>query len=197
MKLIQATLTLLFAFTSTLHAQDLKIGTVDMQRLVKEFHETEEAQKELSLKQTRMQAQNKARLERIRAVTDEIENLKKKLQDGALAENKLKELEDEFRNKSNEGIALERERREHFERRTRALNESINRQMRSIVEKISDKVSAKARDEGYHFIFDTSSMAANGFRPLTYSKDSYDLTAEILKNLNADAPAKPDQEQDN
>ncbi len=170
-------------------AAELKVATIDLQKLVNDFYKTDDAQKELSLVQTRIQTENKARLERIRKIQEELEGLKGQLQDGALAEAKMKELEEQYRDKNNEGIALDRERREYLERRTRSLNERMGRQMRVIVEEINKIVEDKARQGNYDFVFDKSARSGGGMQFLTYSKDSFDITAEILAELNKDAPA--------
>lgn len=175
-------------------AAELKVATIDLQKLVNDFHKTEDAQKDLSLVQTRIQTENKARLERIQNIQKDLEGLKAQLQDGALAEGKMKELEDQYRNKNNEGIALDRERREYLERRTRSLNEKMTRTMRGIVDEINKVVETKAREGNYDFVFDKSARSGGGMKFLTYAKDSFDMTAEVIEELNKEAPEKDDTE---
>ena len=122
-QLLPAAITLLL-FSLSATAQDkLKIATVDMQTLFKQYHRTNAAQKEVNVERAKIQQNNNERLETIRALEDELQGLRKQLDDPSLSDKRKQELFKGFQMKTQEGVALDRERREFLQRRNTALNE--------------------------------------------------------------------------
>ena len=88
-----------------------------------------------------------------------------------------------------EGIALDRERREYLQRRNQALNEKMVQRMKGILEEIRKLVEEKAKLGNYDYVFDKSGLSTSQVPVLLYTKDATDITASLLKDLNKDAPA--------
>ena len=103
---------ILFLASGAATAQKLNIATVDMQQLFKEYHRTNEAQKQINVERARIQKENNERLARIRQLENELESLRKQLEDPAISDQKKQELFKDWQMKQQEGIALDRERRE-------------------------------------------------------------------------------------
>jgi Skp family chaperone for outer membrane proteins len=89
-----------------------------------------------------------------------------------------------------EGIALDRERREFLQRRNQALNEKMVQRMKGILEEIRKLVEEQAKVDNYDYVFDKSGLSTSQVPFLLYTKDATDITAGLLKNLNKDAPAE-------
>lgn len=87
-----------------------------------------------------------------------------------------------------EGIALDRERREFLKRRNQALNEKLMQRMKGILEEIRELVDEKAKLGDYDYVFDKSGQSTSQVPFLLYTKDATDITADLLKVLNKDAP---------
>jgi outer membrane protein len=173
-------------------AQDkLKIATVDMQQLFKEYHRTNEAQKQINVERARIQKENNERMSRIRELEAELQNLRKQLEDPSISDKKKQELFKEFQMKTQEGVALDRERREYLQRRNAALNEKMVQRMRGILEEIRKLVVDQAKDDNYDYVFDKSGLSASQVPFLLYTKDATDITPGLLATLNKDAPAAP------
>ena len=171
-------------------AQDkLKIATVDMQTLFKEYHRTNEAQKEINVERAKIQQNNNERLETIRALEDELQGLRKQLDDPSISDKKKQELFKNFQMKTQEGVALDRERREFLQRRNTALNEKMVQKMRGILEEIRKLVEDRAKSDDYDYVFDKSGLSTSQVPFLLYTKDATDITAGLLNVLNKDAPA--------
>ena len=178
---------------ATAGAQQLKIGTVDMQLLFKEYYVTAQAQKEINVARAQIQKEDEERLVRIRELEADLQNLRKQFNDPSVSDQKKREMDKQAQAKQQEGMALDRERREFMQRKTQALNETMMLRMRGILEDIRKLVDARAKAEDYDHVFDKSGLSAAQVPVLLYSKDSNDLTADILKVLNKDAPpAAPD-----
>ncbi len=171
-------------------AQDkLKIATVDMQTLFKQYHRTNAAQKEVNVERAKIQQNNNERLETIRALENELQGLRKQLDDPSLSDKRKQELFKDFQMKTQEGVALDRERREFLQRRNTALNEKMVQKMRGILEEIRKLVEQRAKADDYDYVFDKSGLSTSQVPFLLYTKDATDITAGLLGVLNKDAPA--------
>lgn len=179
-------------------AQDakLKIATVDMQQLFKEYYRTEEAQRQINVERARIQKENNERLARIRELDTELQNLRKMLDDPAISDSKKQEVYQDWNMKQQEGIALDRERREFLQRRNQALNEKMVQRMKGILEEIRKLVEELAKSEDYDYVFDKSGMSTSQVPFLLYTKDATDITATLLEDLNKDAPEESATEEE-
>ena len=166
----------------------LDIATVDMQELFKQYYRTNEAQKTINSERANIQKENNERLSRIRELEDNLGLLRKQIEDTTLSESKRQELIKEHKSKLNEGVALDRERREFLQRRNQALNEKMVQRMKGILEEIRKLVEEQAKVGDYDYVFDKSGMSTSQVPFLLYTKDATDITADLLKTLNKDAP---------
>lgn len=183
-------LTALLIFT-TLPARagdQRKIATVDMQTLFKEYHRTNEAQKQINVERAKIQKENNDRLSRIRELEKTLQMLRGKLENPAISDKKKKDLFKDFETKTEEGVALDRERREFLQRRNANLNEKMLERMRGILEEIRKLVETRGKAKGYNLLLDNSGLSTSQVPFLLYS-DLPDLTVELLSELNKDAPS--------
>ena len=139
----------------------------------------------------RPQPSHAPRLARIRTLEEQLETLGKQLEDTTIAESKKQELFKQRQVKLQEGIALDRERREFLQRRNQALNEKLMQRMKGILEEIRKLVEEEAKLGNYDYVFDKSGMSTSQVPFLLYTKDATDITANLLKLLNKDAPERP------
>lgn len=179
---------------SVASAQNLKVATVDMQELFKQYYQTNEAQDQINLERAKINQDNEDRLKRIREIEANLESFKKQIEDPSVNESKKQSLIKDFQNQQQEGIQLDKERREFIQRRTTALNENMVQRMKVILEDIRKLVEERSKADNYDLVIDKSGMSTSQVPVLLYSKDSMDITASLLKVLNKDAPAdkKPD-----
>lgn len=177
--------------TGSASAQRLKIATVDMQQLFKAYHRTTEEQQKFSEEFARIQKENNERLASIRSLEEQLQGLKKKIEDPTLADNVKREKSREFQLKLDEAKAMDRERREFLGRRTRALELKKQASMQGILEEIRKRIVDHAKAEDFDFVLDKSGLSTNQVPFLLYTKDATDITANLLTELNKDAPAAP------
>jgi outer membrane protein len=178
-------------FITAAAAQDrkLSIATVDMQELFKQYYRTNEAQKQINVERARIQKDNNERLTRIRELEESLSNKRKQLEDPSINDSKKQTLFKEWQMEQQEGIALDRERREFLQRRNQALNEKMVQRMKGILEEIRKLVEEQAKADNYDYVFDKSGLSTSQVPFLLYTKDATDITAGLLKDLNKDAPA--------
>lgn len=187
--LVLCALTLVTVGTAS--AQRLKIATVDMQKLFKEYHRTTEEQQKFSEEFARIQKENNERLAGIRKLEEELQVLKKKIEDPTLSDSVKRDKSKEFQLKLDEAKAMDRERREFLGRRTRALELKKQASMQGILEEIRKRIVDHSKKEDFDFVLDKSGLSANQVPFLLYTKDATDITAALLTELNKDAPAAP------
>jgi outer membrane protein len=166
------------------------IATVDMQELFKQYYRTNEAQKQINVERARIQKDNNERLARIRELEENLGNLRKQLEDPTINDSKKQSLFKEWQMQQQEGIALDRERREFLQRRNQALNEKMVQRMKGILEEIRKLVEEQAKVDNYDYVFDKSGLSTSQVPFLLYTKDATDITAGLLKNLNKNAPSE-------
>jgi outer membrane protein len=173
-------------------AQDAKlnIATVVMQELFKQYYRTNEAQKQINVERARIQKDNNERQAKIREIQDNLEKLRKQLEDPSINESKKAALYKEAQTEGNTGTALDRERREFLQRRNQALNETMVQRMKGILEEIRKLVVEKAKTDDFDYVFDKSGLSTSQVPFLLYTKDATDITAALLTDLNKDAPAE-------
>jgi hypothetical protein len=178
----------LISFGSASAADKINIATVDMQELFKQYYRTNEAQKQINVERARIQKDNNERLSRIRELEESLGTLRKQLEDPAINDSKKQTLYKDFQAKQQEGVALDRERREFLQRRNQALNEKMVQRMKGILEEIRKLVEEQAKKDDYDYVFDKSGLSTSQVPFLLYTKDATDITSVLLKDLNKDAP---------
>ena len=167
----------------------LKIATVDMQELFKQYYRTNEAQKQINVERARIQKDNNERMAKIREIETSLGNLRKQLEDPAINDSRKQALFKDSQVQNQEGIALDRERREFLQRRNQLLNEKMQQRMKGILEEIRKLVEEHAKAEDFDYVFDKSGVSLSQVPFLLYTKDATDITTSLLKGLNKDAPA--------
>ncbi len=178
------------ATTSLAVAQDaVKIATVDMQELFRQYYKTNEAQQQINIERARIQQDNNERLARIRELEESLGNLRANIEDPTTPDSRKQALSRDFTAQQQEAMHLDRERREFLQRRNQALNEKMVQRMRGILEEIRALVEEQARSDDYDFVFDKSGLSTSQVPVLLYSKDATDITSVLLQDLNKDAPA--------
>ncbi len=166
----------------------LKIATVDMQELFKQYYRTNEAQKQINVERARIQKDNNERMAKIREVETSLGKLSKQLEDPAINDSKKQTVFKEWQAQQQDGIALDRERREFLQRRNQLLNEKMMTRMKGILEEIRKLVEEHAKSESFDYVFDKSGLSTSQVPFLLYTKDATDVTSVLLKGLNKDAP---------
>ncbi len=174
---------------ATVAAQDLKVATVDMKRLLKDYYRTEEAQGELNEKQALLTKANNEKQKQIQELEEEISTLRKQFEDPSLNEARKKEIYEQLQLKQQEGIAMSRSLKEYLDRKRRQVQEEMQRQMRGILEEITKLLEEKAKAEDYDFVYDKSGNSTTQVPVVLYSKDTYDITESLLAELNKNEPS--------
>ncbi len=168
------------ALSATANAE-LKVATVDVQKLFADYYKTHEAQAEVDKAAQTVQETNNTRAETIKKMEADFNDMVKRLQDPMLNEKDKKELEQKAQIKRQEVIALEQERRGFVERQLKSLQE----QMKVRSAKITEGIATKGN---YDLVLDKSAQALRSNQVFVYTKPGMDITPTVMKELNKDAP---------
>lgn len=165
-----------------------KIGTVDLRKLFDGYWKTKQAQAALNTRKTELDQDDKTMREGLKKGSDEYQKLLEQANDQAIsteerdrrkqaAADKLKQLQ-ESKN------ALDT-----FERQAQVtLSDQGQRMRENILTEIKAAVATQARTGGYTLVIDAAAETANATTAVVYTSGENDLTAAVLKQLNAGAP---------
>lgn len=152
----------LVVFTGAASAADLKIGYVQVDKILQEAPQTAESGKKLE--------------KEFSPRTQELERMQKQIRDqeSALDKNGLTMSETERRNKERDISNLKIE----FQRKQRELREDVNlrknEELGSLQDRINKAVTAVAETEGYDLVV---------YSGVAYASKKVDITDKVLKSL--------------
>ena len=161
-----------------------KIGTVDMDRVLKEYHKSKEAEAKLNEAAKAAKKEFDDRVEAQKKVLDEINKLNAQLEGPVLSADakasKAKERDERIATVKN----MEREISDFRQTREQQLQQQMLRLREGIVKEITDVVMERGKSKSLDLVLDKSGASLNRFYPVLFSPDSMDFTAEIIAELN-------------
>jgi outer membrane protein len=161
-----------------------KIGTVDMDRVLKEYHKSKEAEAKLNEATKAAKKEFDDRVEVYKKALDEINKLNAQLDTPALSADakaaKAKERDEKIASIKN----MDREINDFRQAREQQLQQQMLRLREGIVKEITDVVIERGKSRNLDLVFDKSGASLNRFSPILFSPDTMDFTAEIIAQLN-------------
>jgi len=159
-----------------------------MQESFKQYYKTDEAQERLKQDMAGYQRQMEDKREDYRKIIDQIKALQDGAKDPSASDASKKEKEQKLKEKIQEAQTRENEMNQFAQTTSKVFQDSQQRMRKTIVDEINEKVNTFAKGK-YNLILDKSGMTLNGTAALVYSEGVADVTAEIIKTLNASKPA--------
>ena len=188
LKLLGMALMIAILSLRTVAAENPKIATVDMQKLFKEYHRTDQAQKEFNAQYALIQKGVNERVESIKRLRKMLQSLAEKLKNEDFPA-------DEREGKQHEGQLIAQqlkmmkgELKAFSDRERRKVAKLKASSMQGIMSEIRQKVIVHSKKQGFDFVFDKSGKNTNQVSFFLYLKDAKDITANMLKELNKFAP---------
>jgi outer membrane protein len=162
----------------------VKIGMVDVDRVMKEYHKTKEAEAKLNEATNAAKKEYDERAEAYKKALDEINKLNAQLDAPALSADakatKARERDEKVASLKN----MEREINDFRQTREQQLQQQMFRLREGIVKEVTEVVIAQGKSKNLDFIFDKSGASLNRFSPILFSPESMDFTAEVIVELN-------------
>jgi len=173
----------LFSVSET-RAQGAKIGTVDMDRVLKEYHKSKEAEAKLNEATKAAKKEFDDRVEAYKKALDDINKLNAQIDTPALRADakaaKAKERDEKIADIKN----MEREINDFRQTREQQLQQQMLRLREGIVKEITDVVMERGKSRNLDLVFDKSGASLNRFSPILFSPEGMDFTPEVIAELN-------------
>jgi len=166
-------------------AEQFKVATVNMTTLLNEYHKTKAAEKEEGVGAEEIRKRDGERISSIQAMLEELRNLQKQFEDPSLSAEKKKEISKVAKDRQTTLQGLQKEREDFLGRSRRALSTKMIALMNEIRAEVIKAVNEHAASLDANFVFDDSGLTTNQVPFLVYVRDKEDITADVLKKLNA------------
>ncbi|MEO7318865.1 MAG: OmpH family outer membrane protein [Chthoniobacteraceae bacterium] len=177
-------------------AQVTKIGTVDMKKVFENYYKTKDAEARINEARNAAKKEMDDRMDVYNKGVNEVKKMNEEIESPALGK-EAKETKSKVRDeKVAELNAMQREINEFRQTREKQLQEQSVRMRGGIVDEINKIVEAKVKSENFDVVFDKSGPSLNGVPVVLHSRESFEFTDEVVKQLNKNkgkeepAPAK-------
>ena len=160
-----------------------KIGTVDMQKIVKNYWKTKQAQAAIDDRKAQLAKDDKSMIDDLKKASDDYEKLLAQANDPAISseerDKRKQTATDKLKAMNTSKTAIDQ-----FERQAQAtLADQFQRMQNNILTEIRTTVASKAKTAGCTLVIDSNASAI-----VLYTNGDNDLTDAVLAELNAGAP---------
>jgi outer membrane protein len=173
------------------HARaEMKVGTIDMQKVFTAYYKTHEAEDKLKEAQKAYKDELDQRMDAYKKNLDSINKLNEEMNKPELSGASKDQKAQERDSKIAETKGLEKEISDFRATRERQIQDQLKRMRDGIVEEIMKVVNDQVKSQNYDIVFDKSGFSANNIVPvLLYVRDNYDFSESVITKLNANRPA--------
>jgi Skp family chaperone for outer membrane proteins len=176
--------------SAPIQAQQLKVGTIDMQKVLAAYYKTQEAKEKLEAAQKSANDELNQRMEARKRGMDAINKLNEEMNRPDVSAATKDQKAQERDAKIAEGQSLEKEMTQFRDSRSKQLQEQQNHMVTALVEDIMKVVSDQVKTQSYDLILDKSGRSAGlGTTVLLYAKENMDFSDVVITKLNANRPA--------
>jgi len=169
---------------------EMTVVTVSMQKLFDGYYKSAEANSRLESIREQAVAEAQEKEKELQAMAEEIRTMQEDLQNPVLSEDSRAEKQGELEAKAGEGRRKQQEFQQWQQQTMANLNERSQEIRNSLIEEIVKIVNDVAlKDYSADLVFDTSDIIGSGVPTVLYADSDLDITDEVMKKLNADAPS--------
>jgi outer membrane protein len=169
---------------------ELKIGTIDMAKVMAGYYKTQEAQQKLEEAQRSAQDELNQRMDSYKKNLDSINKLNEELNKPDLSGAGKDQKAQERDSKIAETNGLEREIQDFRSTRQKQLQDEKTHMVSALVEEIMKVVTDQVKAQNYDLVFDKSGQsAALGTPVLLFARNDIDFSDMVIAKLNANRPA--------
>ncbi len=162
---------------------ELNVGTVDMNRVFKEYRKTKDAEAKLNEAKNAAKKEYDERAEAYKKALDEIKRINSQLDPPALSSEAKAQKNKERDEMISKIKNMEREITEFRQTREEQLQQQMQRMRDGILGEITEVVMKHVKASNLDLVFDKSGASLNGFSPVLFSRDEGDFTAAVIAAL--------------
>jgi len=180
-----------FSSAASVHAADLKVGTIDMKAVFDGYYKTKEAEAKINEARTQAKKELDERLDIFNKAQEEARKLNDEANKPELSEKAKAEKSKALNEKLQALGTLQREVQEFQQTRERQLSEQSVRSRNALLEDLNKVIADKVKAAAYDLVLDKSGQSLNAVGILVYSKDSFDFTSDVLAEVNKASKSSP------
>jgi outer membrane protein len=182
-------LALSLGYASQAQAQ-LKVGTIDIQKVFTAYYKTHDAEDKLKEAQKAYKDELDQRMGEYKKNLDIVNKLNEEMNKPALSGASKDQKAQERDSKISETKGLEKEISDFRQTREKQIQDELKRLRDAIVEEIMKVVNDQVKVANYDIVFDRSGLSVNNIVPvLLYSRNNYDFSDSVITKLNSSRPA--------
>lgn len=171
-------------------AADMKVGTVDMNKVFQSYYKTKDAENKINEQLAAFQSEFNSRQELYRKSLEDIQEMNKKMEDKAVAQAKKDDLAKQREGKIQENQQMGRELESFQRTRAKQIDEQRARERNRIVEEIMDVVKKKVGADNFDLVFDKGGLSFSQVPVVLFSRDNWEFSEDIIRTLNKNRPAE-------
>jgi len=180
-----------FSSAASVHAADLKVGTIDMKAVFDGYYKTKEAEAKINEARNQAKKELDERLDVFNKAQEEARKLNDEANKPELSEKAKAEKSKALNEKLQALGTLQREVQEFQQTRERQLSEQSVRSRNVLLEDLNKVIADKVKAGAYDLVLDKSGQSLNAVGILVYSKDSFDFTNDVIVEVNKTSKSSP------
>jgi len=180
-----------FSSAASVHAADLKVGTIDMKAVFDGYYKTKEAEAKINEARNQAKKELDERLDVFNKAQEEARKLNDEANKPELSEKAKAEKSKALNEKLQALGTLQREVQEFQQTRERQLSEQSVRSRNALLEDLNKVIADKVKAAAYDLVLDKSGQSLNAVGILVYSKDSFDFTNDVIAEVNKTSKSSP------
>ena len=170
-------------------AAELKIATVDLDKVFTAHPKTQAAEGELKKAEDAVQEEMDKIVAEGRALQEEVAKLREAAKNPLLTEEARLQKRDEAESKTTELQEFELRARRTQETKLKQMREKVLKSRQAIVDELMAAVNHFAEAGGYDLVLDKSGMTMNAVPMVAFSNPALDVTDKLIEYLKATATA--------
>ncbi len=168
---------------------EVRVGIVDLRKVFDGYFKTKDADSKIKEEAATLEKNAKSMLEDYKKANDEYKNLMESANDPAVSADEKQKRKKAAEDKLLEIRNLEQQVQTYQRQSEATLLEKRRRMRDQILRDIRETVVSKAKTLGLSLVVDTAAESVNQTPVILFSNGENDLTEDLLKQLNANAPA--------
>lgn len=186
-KLVSIALAIL-GLTITAQAADIKIVTVDVNKIFEGYFKAQEGQKKIKSAMDTLQTEFQGYLKEGQDMVDERNKLVEQLDNPVLSEDAKKDLQSQIGTKERD-IGRKQQELQNWQRDQQQVMNTRSLEFRkSMIQDIRKVVNQEAEKMGATLVLDTSDIMGTEVPTVLFAKAEMDISEIVLKELNKDRP---------
>jgi len=168
----------------------VKLGTVDMNKVFSEYYKTKDAQAKYAEAEKAANDDLNGRVEVLKKSMQEISQINSEIEKPELSKEARDAKQKDQQAKVAAARTLDREIADFRTAKQKSLQDQFLRMRKDIVEDIMQTVNALVKAKAYDIVFDKSGLSAGAVPVVLFARDDLDFSLDVITALNKTAPAK-------